>query len=79
MATKKIQNNYNFKEAVNEYFKLKNKYQTAIQNDSNKIGRNKKLTKREKKTAFQSLKPKCINCSRPVGTLFSSKFDKEKN
>ena len=79
MTSNQIQNNYNFKEAVNEYFKLKNKYQTAIQNDVNKIGRNKKLTKREKKTAFQSLKPKCINCSRPVGTLFSSKLDKEKN
>jgi len=79
MATKQIQNNYNFKEAVNEYFKLKNKYQTSIQNDVNKIRHNKNLNKREKKTAFQSLKPKCINCSRPVGTLFSSKFDKDKN
>lgn len=81
MATKQIQiqNNYNFKEAINEYFKLKNKYQTAIQNDANKITRDKKLTKREKKTAFQSLKAKCINCQRPVGTLFSTKFDKEKD
>lgn len=81
MATKQIQiqNNYNFKEAINEYFKLKNKYQTAIQNDANKITRGKNLTKREKKTAFQSLKAKCINCQRPVGTLFSTKFDKEKD
>ena len=79
MSTKQIQNNYNFKEAMNEYFKLKNKYESTIQKEINKISRNKNLTKREKKTNFQSLKQKCINCSRPVGTLFSSKFDKEKN
>lgn len=79
MATKQIQNNYNFKEAMNEYFKLKNKYESTIQKEITKISRDKNLTKREKKITFQSLKPKCINCSRPVGTLFSSKFDKEKN
>ena len=79
MATKQIQNNYNFKEAMNEYFKLKNKYESTIQKELKKIIRDKNLTKREKKTTFQSFKPKCINCSRPVGTLFSSKNDKEKN
>jgi len=77
----KIQNNtnINFKEALNEYFKLKNNYQNEIQNSVKRIIYDKDLNKREKRAEFKSLKPKCINCKRPVGTLFSSKFDKEKD
>ena len=71
--------NVNFKEALNEYFKLKNKYDSLIQKEIRLIGSNEDLTKREKRNAFQKLKPRCINCQRSVGTVFSSKMDKEKN
>jgi hypothetical protein len=77
MATQKQP--YSFKEAIQEYFKLKNKYDTMVQTEVHRISRNKDLTKREKRAEFKSFRPKCINCQRPVGTLFSSKFDKEKD
>lgn len=77
--TTQIRNNFNYKEAVNEYFKLKSKYETDIQNEIKRIVRKKDLTKREKRREFKSFKPKCIECRRPVGTNFSTKYDKEKN
>jgi len=70
---------FHFKEAIQEYFKLKNKYDTNIKKEVQKISRNKHFTVREKRNEFKSFRPKCIHCERPVGTLFSSKFDKEKN
>ena len=77
--TNKKDHNYNFKEALNEYFKLKNTYQNELQNAVKRISLNKDLNRREKRAEFKSLKPKCINCKRPVGTLFSSKFEVEKD
>lgn len=77
--TTQIRNNYNYKEAVNEYFKLKSKYETDIQNEIKRISNKKSLTKREKRSEFKAFKPKCIECKRPVGTHFSTKYDKEKN
>jgi len=60
------------KEALNEYFKLKNKYETQIMANKKKIINKNFLSKREKKEEYKKLKPKCINCKRPGGTLFTS-------
>lgn len=60
------------KEALNEYFKLKNKYETQIMTNKKKIMNKGFLGKREKKDEYKKLKPKCINCKRPGGTLFST-------
>jgi len=65
-----------FKESVNKYYKLKSKYDTDIKNQAKKIIK-LKISGREKKAEFKKRKPQCIQCKRPVGTLFSSKFDKE--
>lgn len=66
-------------ESLNEYFKLKQKYETelhtqrkktyldALDNDPNPYKKNIKKGKRD----AQKIKPKCINCKRPVGTIFS--------
>ena len=59
---------------LNEYYKLKNKYESEINDDKRKIINNASLSNREKRTEYQRLKPKCINCRRPGGTIFSSKF-----
>ena len=62
----------NIKEALNEYFKLKSKYETQIMTNKKKIMNKHFLSKREKKEEYKKLKPKCIHCKRPGGTLFSS-------
>jgi len=60
------------KEAMNEYFKLKNKYETLIMTNKKKIMNNPHLSNREKRSEFNKLKPKCIHCKRPGGTIFST-------
>jgi len=62
------------KEALNEYFKLKNKYETQIMTNKKKIMNKNFLSKIEKKSEYNKLKPKCINCKRPGGTLFTNMF-----
>ena len=59
------------KEALNEYFKLKQKYENQIAANKKKIINNQALSKREKRTEYLKLKPKCINCQRPGGSKFS--------
>ena len=62
------------KEALNEYFKLKQKYENQIAANKKKIINNQALSKREKRTEYLKLKPKCINCQRPGGTKFSTHY-----
>jgi hypothetical protein len=62
------------KEVLNEYFKLKQKYENLIMVNKKKIINNTNLSKREKRSEYLKLKPKCINCSRPGGTKFITKF-----
>jgi len=56
--------------ALNTYYKLKTAYENAYNKDKNKIIKMKGLSWKEKRVEFAKLKPKCINCKRPVGTLF---------
>jgi len=56
--------------ALNTYYKLKTAYENAYNKDKNKIIKMKGLSWREKRVEFAKFKPKCINCKRPVGTLF---------
>jgi len=60
-------------DAFNEFYKLKSKYETNYNKDKQKILKNKTLSWKEKRSEFKQLKPKCINCLRPVGTIFSIK------
>ena len=61
-------------EALNNYYEFKTIYETSYKKEKRDIINNKKLSWNEKRSRFQTLKPKCINCKRPVGTLFSRKF-----
>jgi len=58
------------KESLNEYFKLKQKYESVIAANKKKIINNSTLSNREKRIEYMKLKPKCINCKRPGGTIF---------
>jgi len=67
------------KEALNEYFKLKQKYENQIMVNKKKIINNPSLSKREKRSEYIKLKPKCINCNRPGGTRFVIHYVEEKS
>ena len=63
----------NVKDALNEYFRLKEKFENETNLNKRKIINNTTLSKREKRTEYLKLKPKCVNCKRPskLGTIFS--------
>jgi len=65
--------------AINEYYKLKNKYETDINKHKKSISNNPTLSNKEKRMEFQKIKPKCVNCGRPVGTIFSIRYFPEIN
>ena len=62
------------KEAMNEYFKLKYKYETQIMTNKKKIMNKSFLSNKEKKIEYSKIKPKCIHCKRPGGTIFSTTY-----
>jgi hypothetical protein len=66
-----------FKEALDKYYSLLNKYKTDNDKDKIKIMNLKGLSWKEKRVEYQKLKTKCVNCKRPVGTFFSRKIVKE--
>ena len=45
---------------INEFYKLKNKYETYNQKNKNKILNNPTLSWKERQTEFKKIKPKCI-------------------
>ena len=63
--------------ALDEYFKLKVKYENEIRSNKKKIINNTTLSNKEKRAEFMKLKPKCINCKRPGGTRFNILFQPE--
>ena len=61
-------------EAVNNFYNLKNTYESDFYDVYVKQIVTAEISKKEKKRRFQRLpKPKCINCMRNVGTIFSIK------
>lgn len=61
------------KDALNEYFRLKSKFENELMTNKKKIINNQTLSKREKRAEFLKLMPKCVNCKRPSkkGTIFT--------
>ena len=66
-------------DAINEYYKLKMKYETTLSKIKKKIINNTHLSIKEKRREFAQIKPKCVYCKRPGGTIFSTTFDKSAN
>jgi len=66
-------------EALNEFYKMKSKYETTYYEKYVKpIIKSKDKSKREKRVEYSKLpKAECINCKRNVGTVFSIKPDQE--
>jgi len=59
-----------FEEALNEYYSLKTQYESRAKerNKNNKLDSESAL-----------VKPNCINCNRPVGSIFSAVLDKKES
>ena len=69
--------NESVKNNINEYYRLKSKYDTDNEKNKKKIINNKMLSIKEKKSEFKQLKPKCVNCGKPGGTTFASIVSKD--
>lgn len=57
-------------DAINIYFKLKQKYENEQQKKKHKIINRDDLNYAEKRDLYQTLKPKCIICKQPGGSIF---------
>lgn len=64
-----------FVDGLDQYFRYKSNYEGLIKNEKNKINKLPGLSWREKRIEFMKIKPKCVNCKRPVGSIFSTKVD----
>ena len=62
-----------FTDAVFMFYKLKNQYEHSINEQKKKIIKLEGMSWREKRREYKRYKPKCINCKRAVGTVFSVK------
>ena len=63
----------NFNKAINEYYKLKQKYDAQVHKKTDIIRNNTELTSREKHLLYTEQKKKCIVCKKDGGTIFEDK------
>lgn len=64
--------NTEFLDKLEEYYKLKNDYETNLQTKKNSILKDQSLTMKEKQDKYNKLKLNCINCEKNVGTIFEN-------
>ena len=57
--------------AIDNYYKLKQKYEKQFEDYKSKLRKNDSLTNLEKKKLFKQFQPKCVNCKKNGGTIFS--------
>lgn len=60
-----------FLERLDEYYRLKNKYDTVITEKKNSILKDDNLSMKQKREKYKLLKFRCINCERNVNTIFN--------
>jgi hypothetical protein len=66
-----------FNDCVNTYYNLQNLYITAYDKQKKTILKTDGLSWKDKRKLFRNIKQNCVNCKRPVGTIFMNKLDKE--
>jgi|UniRef100_A0A6C0CY08 hypothetical protein len=64
-------------EGLDKYYEMKDQYETSINNEKKKIIAIPNLSWKEKRLKYSELRPKCINCGRPVGSVFTSKENED--
>lgn len=68
-----------FVESMHDYFRLKSKYETKSIDARNTVKMNalsRGLGEKRARKLARDVRPKCINCKRPVGTIFKTKEDR---
>lgn len=60
-------------EAIDEYYKLKDKYEVKLNKEKQKILSIPELSNKEKQSRYARIKRLCVNCNRDGGTIFSNK------
>lgn len=55
---------------IDEYYKLKNQYESKYEKAKKKILKDENLTTKEKQVRIKQIKPVCYNCKNPGGSLF---------
>ena len=68
MSTDLLQSYYN---ELEQYYKLKTKYEDIKQKKINELIVNKSLDFNQKKQTLAKFKPKCVNCKAEGGTIFT--------
>jgi len=64
-------------DALNNYYKLKTTYENSFNKEKTNIINNTNLSWKERRSEYKNYKPKCINCKRPVGTLFTRSYNEK--
>jgi hypothetical protein len=67
----RVEKKLNYAEALAKYFKMKSKYEEEVM-DKRRAAYRRGTSKKDKAARSAAVKPKCIKCSRPVGTVFST-------
>jgi hypothetical protein len=74
---KNISEKKDYLDALNNYYKLKETYENNFNKEKTNIKNNNNLSWKERRMEYKSYKPKCVNCKRPVGTIFSRIYDEK--
>jgi hypothetical protein len=78
--TDKTKNTLTATEAINEFYRLKDKYERGYNEKYVTPIVKSKKTNKDKRIAYSKLpKPECINCKRNVGTIFTIHYDKDED
>jgi hypothetical protein len=77
ITERKARENEKFLDILNQYFRYKDNYEGLIKKEKKQISQIEGLSWKEKRIEFLKRKPKCVNCKRPVGTIFSNKVEKD--
>ena len=59
-------------DAITQYYKLKQTYNTKIEIQQAKISKNKSLSLKQKQARFRELRTVCVNCGQAGGTIFKN-------
>jgi len=68
-----------FIEGLQVYYKMKQNYEEKIKKEKQKIIKMENISWRQKKNIFRKFIPKCINCNKSGGTLFTTKYVENDN
>lgn len=64
-----------YSQLLNDFYELKKKYDKNNEKMKKKIRNNDDLSREQKREKIRSLRPKCVKCKKPIGTIFEIKRD----